>query len=242
MTPAQARRAAVEASHALAAAGQGDMVWGHAAVRDPEGRGIWIKAPGWGLEEVRDDRLQLVSYDAEVLHGEGVPHKECHIHLEILRASPELNCTVHTHAVSAVAFAALDVPLMPLSHEGALFSGDDVPRFRDTGGLVSSSDLGKRLTTALGAAPAALMPKHGLVAAGRTAAAAVMHAVLLDRACAVQLRVQAAGPAVVRSDAWEARAKRAQCWPDSQLEAGYRYLVRQAAGSLADVGASPHTT
>ncbi|WP_037857866.1 class II aldolase/adducin family protein [Streptomyces sp. NRRL S-340] len=233
MTPAQARGLAVEASHALAAAGQGDMVWGHVAVRDPDGRGIWIKAPGWGLEEVRDDRLQLVSYEAEVLIGEGAPHKECHIHLEILQASPDLDCTVHTHAVSAIAFAALDVPLLPLSHEGALFAGEDVPRFRDTGGLVSSPELGRALSAVLGAAPAALMPKHGLVAAGHTAAAAVMHAVLLDSACAVQLRAQAAGRAVVHSDVTEARAKRAQCWPDSQLLAGYRYLVRQAATTRA---------
>ncbi|MFG2592348.1 class II aldolase/adducin family protein [Streptomyces sp. NPDC048438] len=236
MTPAQARRIAVEASHALAAAGQGDMVWGHAAVRDPEGRGIWIKAPGWGLEEVRDDRLQLVSYDAEVLHGDGTPHKECHIHLEILQAAPELNCSVHTHAVPAIAFAALDAPLLPISHEGALFAGEDVPRFRGTGGLVSSPELGKSLATALGAAPAALMPKHGLVAAGHTAAAAVMHAVLLERACAVQLQAQAAGPVVIHSDVAEAQAKRTECWPDSQLEAGYRYLVRKTAtGAFAAV-------
>lgn len=238
MTPAQARRLTVEASHALAAAGQGDMVWGHVAVRDPEDRGIWIKAPGWGLEEVRDDRLQLLSYEAQVLLGEGTPHKECHIHLEVLRASPNLNCTVHTHAVSAIAFAALDVPLLPLSHEGTLFAGEDVPRFRETGALVSTPELGTALSAALGTAPAALMPKHGLVAAGHTAAAAVMHAVLLDRACAVQLQAQASGRAVVHSSSAEARAKRAQCWPDSQLEAGYRYLVRQAAVTIAAADSS----
>ncbi|MER6959940.1 class II aldolase/adducin family protein [Streptomyces sp. NPDC000618] len=235
MTPAQARRLAVEASHALAAAGQGDMVWGHVAVRDPEGRGIWIKAPGWGLEEVRDDRLQLVSYDGDVLHGDGAPHKECPIHLEVLKAAPELTCTVHTHAQSAVAFAALDMPLLPLSHEGTLFAGDDVPRFPETGALVSTPALGKTLAAALGAAPAALMPKHGLVAAGHTVAAAVMHAVLLERACAIQLRAESAGAVLVHSDAAEARAKRAQCWPDSQLEAGYRYLVRRAADTLPEL-------
>ncbi|MFE9687382.1 class II aldolase/adducin family protein [Streptomyces sp. NPDC006285] len=240
MTPAQARRLAVEASHALAAAGQGDLVWGHAAVRDPDGRGIWIKAPGWGLEEVRDDRLQLVSHEAEVLIGDGSAHKECHIHLEVLRARPEVHCSVHTHAMSAIAFAALGVPLLPLSHEGALFEGEDVPRFRETGGLVSSPELGEKLATALGEAPAALMPKHGLVAAGHTTAAAVMYAVLLDSACALQLRAQAAGRAIIHSDATEARAKRAQCWPDGQLEAGYRYLVRKAAttATTADAGTS----
>ncbi|MFJ6730124.1 class II aldolase/adducin family protein [Streptomyces sp. NPDC091281] len=232
MTPGQAQRSAVEASHALAAAGQGDLVWGHAAVRDPQGRGIWIKAPGWGLDEVREDRLQLVSWDATVLRGDGTPHKECHIHLRLLAAVPDLTCTVHTHATAAVAFAALGVPLLPLSHEGTLFGGADVPRFRATGGLVSTPALGVALAADLGAAPAALLPRHGLVAAGRTVPSAVLHAVLLERACAVQLRAAAAGEILVHSDRAEARAKRAECWPESQLEAGWHYLLRRAHGTL----------
>lgn len=223
-----ARRQAAVASRALAAAGHGDMVWGHVSVRDPDGRGIWIKAPGWGLEEIRDDRVQLVSFDAEVLAGEGSPHKECHIHLEILRRQPELTSVVHTHARGSVSFAALAVPLLPLSHDGALFAGEDVPRFAGTGGLISTPALGRDLAAALGDAPAALMPHHGLVAAGRTVAAAVMHAVLLDRACTAQLTAMAAGPVRSWSDPAEARAKAAECWPESQLAAGFDYLVRRA--------------
>ena len=233
MTPGDTPALAIQASRALAAAGQGDMVWGHVAVRDPQGRGIWIKAPGWGLEEVDGDRLQLVSWDAEVLLGKGTPHKECHIHLEILKASPDLTCTVHTHAVSAVAFGALGTALRPISHDGSLFEGEDVPRFQATGSLVSTPELGKALAADLGGAPAALMPKHGLVAAGRTVPAAVMHAVLLERACAVQLTAAAAGEVRVWSGDAEASAKHAECWADSQLEAGYRYLARRAATRAA---------
>lgn len=229
MTPREARRLAVEASHALGAAGHRDMVWGHVAVRDPDGRGIWIKAPGWGLEEVGDESLHLVSFGGEVVSGAGTPHKECHIHLEILRARPEFSCSVHTHAPNAVAFAALDVPLLALSHDAALFGGDDVPRFRETGALVSTPELGRRLAATLGDAPAALMPKHGLVAAGRSVPAAVMHAVLLERACRTQLAALSAGPVRIYSDPDEARAKRAECWPESQLEAGWRYLLRSTS-------------
>jgi len=231
MTPDEAKELTVEASNALAAAGHLDMIWGHVAVRDPQNRGIWIKAPGWSLEEVEPTRLQLVSFDAKVLTGTGKPHKECHIHLEVLRARPDLVCSVHTHARNAVAFAALDVPLLALSHEGALFGGDDVPRFRETGALVSTPALGRSLAETLGDAPAALMPKHGMVAAGRSVAAAVMHAVLLDRACQTQLAAMAAGPVIIHSDQDEARAKRAECWPHAQIEAGWQHLRRHAADS-----------
>ena len=27
-------------------------MWGHPSVRDPAGRGVWMKASGWGFEEV----------------------------------------------------------------------------------------------------------------------------------------------------------------------------------------------
>ncbi|MFI6816029.1 class II aldolase/adducin family protein [Nonomuraea sp. NPDC050328] len=220
----------VAASRALAAAGQGDMVWGHVAVRDPDGRGVWIKAPGWGLEEVTEDRVQLVSYDGQAATS-AKPHVEVHIHLEIMRARPDVACSVHTHAESAVAFAALGTPLLPLSHDGALFGGLDVPRFERTGGLVKTPELGAALSTTLGDAPAALMPRHGLVAAGESIAAAVMHAVLLERACRAQLAAMAAGQVRDHSDAGEARAKQAECWPEAQLEAGYQYLLRKAQRS-----------
>jgi hypothetical protein len=32
------------ASRILAAAGPGDLIWGHASVRDPDSRGAWLKA------------------------------------------------------------------------------------------------------------------------------------------------------------------------------------------------------
>lgn len=222
------RSLAVLASRALAWAGQGDLVWGHVAVRDREGRGVWIKAPGWGLDEATESCMQLVSFEAEVLEGEGPPHSECHIHLEILRSRPELHCVVHTHAQSAVSFAALGTPLLPISHDATIFGGLDVPRFPVTGQLVRTPELGRALAQTLSGAPAALLPKHGLVSAGPSAAAAVMYAVLLERACRSQLAAMAAGPVIEYSGLEEAAAKRVECWSESQLLSGWDYLVRRA--------------
>ena len=38
------RELAATASRILAAAGQGDLIWGHASARDPDGHGAWLKA------------------------------------------------------------------------------------------------------------------------------------------------------------------------------------------------------
>jgi L-fuculose-phosphate aldolase len=227
-TGAEAIALAVAGSRALAAAGQSDMVWGHASVRDPDGRGAWMKASGWGLEEIDESRIVLVSPAGEVLHGTGRRHIEYPIHTEVMARRADVGAVVHTHSDAANAFSALDVPLRPLSHAGSLFSYPDVPRFTLTGGLISSSELGQALADALGAAPACLMPQHGLVAVGKDLAAAVMTAALLDRACRTQLTAMAAGPLTRWGGEDDTVAKRAVVWSDSQLTAGFDYLVRLA--------------
>ena len=222
------REEVVQASRALAAAGLTDMVWGHAAIRDPDGRGVWMKASGWGFEEITDDRVVLVSPEGEVLSGAGKRHIEYPIHTEIMRHRPEIGCTVHTHAPALSAFACLDVPLLPISHDGVLFCDPPVPRFTRTGALIATAELGAALAETLGDTSACLMPSHGAVTAGPDAATAVMHAVLLERACRTQLLALSAGGPQVWSDQAEAEFKRAQVWNPAQVQAGYHYLIRKA--------------
>ena len=71
-TEEQLIAATAQANRALGASGQSDMVWGHASIRDPDGRGAWMKAAGWSFEEVTDARVALVSPEGEVLAGAGV--------------------------------------------------------------------------------------------------------------------------------------------------------------------------
>jgi L-ribulose-5-phosphate 4-epimerase len=218
----------VRASRALAAAGLSDMVWGHAAIRDPGRQGVWMKAAGWGFEEVDAGRVLLVSPGGEVLSGSGGRHIEYPIHVEIMRRRPDVGCTVHTHAPALSAFACLDTPLLPISHDGVLFCDPPVPRFSRTGALIATAELGAALAETLGEAPACLMPSHGAVTAGPDAATAVMHAVLLERACRTQLMALAAGDPKIWSDPAEAALKREQIWNPGQLRAGWQYLLRTA--------------
>jgi L-ribulose-5-phosphate 4-epimerase len=214
------------ASQALAAAGLTDMVWGHAAIRDPSGQGVWMKAAGWGFEEIDASRVLLVSSAGDVLSGTGKRHIEYPIHTEIMRQRPDVGCTVHTHAPALSAFACLDTPLLPISHDGVLFCDPPLPRFARTGALIASAELGAALADTIGDARACLMPNHGAVTAGPDAATAVMYAVLLERACRTQLMAMAAGRPAIWSDPAEAELKREQIWNPGQIEAGWQYLVR----------------
>jgi L-fuculose-phosphate aldolase len=55
-----------------------------------------------------------------------------------------------------------------------------------------------------------------------------MTALLLDRACRTQLTAMAAGPLAQWGSEEDTVAKRAVVWSDSQLQAGWEYLVRSA--------------
>src|SRR5919202_4584519 len=82
----------------LGAEDQGDLVWGHVSARDPDGRGVWMKAARYGFDEVDADRVVLVSWEGEVLDGVGRRHLEYPIHTELIRARADVGAVVHTHA------------------------------------------------------------------------------------------------------------------------------------------------
>jgi L-fuculose-phosphate aldolase len=215
----------------LALEDQGDFVWGHVSARDPEGRGVWMKASTLGFEEVGPEQVILVSWDGEVLEGDGRRHAEYPIHTEVMRARPDVACVVHTHAAWAVAFASIGEPLRPISHEATLFVPPDVARFTKTGDLVLTRELGQDLASTLGDGNAALMLHHGIVACGVDVATGVMTAVLLERACRNQIRaVAGGGPRTWSSDA-EALAKREHCYPPALLQQAWDYLVRRLSAT-----------
>jgi L-fuculose-phosphate aldolase len=222
----------IEASCALAAAGLSDMVWGHASVRDPDGNGVWMKAAGWGFEEITVDRVALVTPDGEVAGGTGPRHLEFPIHTELMAARGDIQSVVHTHAPALTAFASLETDLRPISHDAVVFEGG-LPRFTVTGALIATRELGRALAEELGEAPAILLPNHGAVTVGPDPATAVMYAVLLERACRTQLMAMAAGGPVTWSDAAETAFKRDQVWNPAQLDAGWQYLIRVGKGDRA---------
>jgi L-ribulose-5-phosphate 4-epimerase len=207
--------------------GHGDLVWGHVSARDPDGRGIWMKASTFGFEEVTPDRVLLLDGVGNVLSGEGRPHAEYPIHTEVVSARPDVGAVVHTHPPNAVAFAALDVPLRPLSHEGTLFVPPDIRRFELTGDLILTPELGRALADELGERNVVLLVDHGIVTVGPDVPTAVVTAILLERACRMQLRAMAAGELRRWSDDDEALTKRAHCYSPALLRQAWEYLVRR---------------
>ena len=208
----------------LGAEEQGDFVWGHVSARDPSGRGIWMKAAGFGFDELTAEHVILVSWDGEVLEGDARRHLEYPIHTELMRARPDVGAVVHTHAPWSVAFASTEEPLRPLSHEGTLFVPPDVARFTQTGDLITTPELGAAVATTVGERSAALLVHHGIVACGADLPGAVFNAVFLERACRANMRALAAGGPKTWSSDEEALAKREHVYSP---QAAWDYFARR---------------
>jgi ribulose-5-phosphate 4-epimerase/fuculose-1-phosphate aldolase len=211
----------------LGAEDQGDLVWGHVSARDPDGRGVWMKASTYGFEEIGVEQVILVSRDGEVVAGEGRRHAEYPIHTEVMAARPDVGSVVHTHAPEAVALAATGHPLRPISHEATLFVPPQIARFTKTGDLILTAGLGRDVAAAIGERNALMLVNHGIVTVGPDVPTAVMTAVLLARACRLQLTAMSAGGWATWSDDAEALAKRGHCYPPELLAQAWAYLVRR---------------
>jgi L-fuculose-phosphate aldolase len=219
----------VTGSRILARNGHSDMVWGHLSCRDALGRGIWIKRAGFGFEELEPADIHLVGWDGELLEGRGAVHLESHIHIEVMRARPDVNAVVHSHPEAAVTLAATGLPLLPIGHEATFFVPDDVPRFTRTGDLIRTAELGRAVAGAIGDRNALFLVNHGIVVAEASVERAVFGAVLLERAARMTLTAVSANGGLhglhVSGDD-EARSKRGHCYSDRQVAHGWDYLAR----------------
>ncbi|MBL5972562.1 MAG: class II aldolase/adducin family protein [Candidatus Leucobacter sulfamidivorax] len=220
------RELVATASRVLAANDQDDFIWGHTSIRDPEGRGVWIKHAEWSLAEITPARVHLVDADGDVVEGDGTRHSEYPIHTEIMRARPDVGAVVHTHPPHAVALGATGQPLRPVSHAANFFVPPEVPRFTGTADLILTPELGSQVAENLGANHALLLANHGIVTVGPDVQTAVVRAVVLEQAARQQLLTRQMGGWPAWSDEAESIAKRDHIYSPRAVQAVWNYLVR----------------
>ncbi|MDP6175437.1 MAG: class II aldolase/adducin family protein [Rhodospirillales bacterium] len=183
--------------------GHSDRIWGHVAMRDPEGRGFWIKRHAISLGEVYDENdFLLFSFEGEMLAGYGRHHSEWPIHSEIFLLRPDINYTCHGHPFYGSIFSAISDPLH-------LVRGDTPrpePRYEGSSLLVVTKERGKEVAEALGDAMAVFMRNHGVVFCGASIGGLIKQGIDLETACAQTLAVSGSGLAW----SWAGAAEQAQ--------------------------------
>jgi ribulose-5-phosphate 4-epimerase/fuculose-1-phosphate aldolase len=172
--------------------GHGDMTLGHLSLRDPAGRGFWMKRNRIGLGEVLGpDDFVLVDWDGRQIAGTGGRHSEWPIHAEILRLRPDVQVVAHTHPFHACVFSASLDPLAPFTLEADYFL--EVPRHEDEVALITTREEGAALARTLSLNFAVLMANHGVTFCGTSVMHATCIGIFLEKACKAQLAGMAAG-------------------------------------------------
>lgn len=173
--------------------GHASRVLGHASLRDPEGRGLWLKRWGIAFSETHSAAdFVLIGFDGTQLAGEGRAPSEWPIHAGVLKARPDVACVVHSHPFHGRVFSAVTDPLLPVSNTGNWFPGPP-PRFEDTSELIHTAAQGDAVAAALGGNFAVFLRNHGVVFCGASIEQAVLMGIQLEEACREHLLLAATG-------------------------------------------------
>ena len=158
--------------------------FGHLSVRIPNSEHFLLTRHSLAMNANAADFLTL-DMSGRKLDGAGDPPGEYPIHLEILRARPDVTSVIHYHGMYSTAFTTSEQTLRPIHLMGTIFH-DGVPVYPDPR-LVSTQERGVALTKALAAHRAVLLRAHGAAITGASVREAVAGAFLFEenarRAC-----------------------------------------------------------
>ena len=81
---------------------------GHVSIRIPGQDAFVIQIGSNSRAEVEPGSMLVVDYDGKVLEGDGQPPSEIPIHIEILKARPDVQAVLHSHMELAIAFTMME--------------------------------------------------------------------------------------------------------------------------------------
>ncbi|MBV9347098.1 MAG: class II aldolase/adducin family protein [Pseudolabrys sp.] len=176
--------------------GWDDVIYNHASMRVPgEPRMFLIKQHELMYTEVTASNLVKVSMDADLDEKSGVNRPGFTLHSGVLRARPDVNCALHMHTETGMAFAALKCGLKMYSQPAVRFYNRI--GYHPYEGL--TEDLGERdrIAKNLGEAKALILQNHGFLTVGQTARDAFILMEHLAEAAEVQMTLQASGQELI---------------------------------------------
>lgn len=194
------RSTVATACRVLARRGLVDGVLGHVSARVGENemvircrgageRGLALTTPGdvW--------RVDFEGHPIDMPDGYMAPY-ELPIHIELMRARPEVGAVIHAHPRSALltglagltprpVFGAYDIPALRLARNG-------VPVFHSAA-LIDSGELAREMVVAMGRHPVCLLRGHGVVVAAASVEVATVLAVNLETLLSVTVELARLG-------------------------------------------------
>lgn len=165
---------------------------GHVSARVPGSEALLIQPGTTPRSRVTAADIILVGFDGTVIEGDGRPPVELPIHVEILKARPDVQAVLHSHMELAIAFTMMEgVKLVPMRARAVRWESG-IPMDLDPSHIKTKVQ-GETLARTLGPHHAALMRAHGLVLVAESVPALLVDAVHFDENARAMMTVLKAG-------------------------------------------------
>ena len=171
-----------------------DLIYTHATLRLPGAERCFLINPyGLMFDEIKASDLLKVRADGSIADGRpGLINLAGYvIHSAIHAAREDAHCVVHTHTKAGCAVAAQRDGLQPVNQISLEFYNKVA--YHDYEGIAYDLDERQRLVQHVGDKPVVILRNHGLLTLGKNVAQAFLRMYYLDKACEIQLAVQASG-------------------------------------------------
>lgn len=166
---------------------------GHISVRAPGRDALYIQAGTDPRSDVAPEKLLLVDFGGKVLEGSpGKPPVELAIHVEILKARPDVQAVIHSHLELAFLFTMMEgIALQPMRARAVRWQSG-IPTHPDPS-HIKLPEQGAALAATLGPHHAALIRSHGVVLTAESLPALVVDGIHFEENARAQLQVLNAG-------------------------------------------------
>ncbi len=178
--------------------GMDDSIYTHISARLPDAHDQFLINPyGTLFRDITASSLVKIDLDGRILDDS--PHDVnpagFTIHSAVHSARHDAACVLHTHTVAGVAVSSLECGLQPCNQWALQFYNRVV--YHEYEGIALDHAERDRLIGDLGpTAQVMILRNHGLLTLGRTVAEAFILMLNLERACRVQMAIQASGQAI----------------------------------------------
>src|ERR1700730_7087154 len=158
------RQQLAKAHRILTAGGIWPLTKGHVSARIPGTDKVLIlghiHSEGRSLIDTDVDDIVTVDIEGNWLEGRIEPVDERFLHLEIMKARPDVISVVHAHPTYATAFGIAGVNILPVGNRGAIFA-PQVP-ILDFDRQIDTPERGRMVRDVIGDGYAAVLKNHGV--------------------------------------------------------------------------------
>ena len=170
--------------------------WGNVSGIDRQAGVVAIKPSGIAYDDLTPEKISLVDLDGKIITTDLKPSSDTPTHLELYRNFQDIGGICHTHSVNAAmwAQACREIPCFGTTHADYYYGPIPVTKPMTKEEIESEYELntGKVIVRRFDGidpmqTPAVLVANHGPFTWGKTAAASVENAVVLEQVAATAL-------------------------------------------------------